>query len=45
MGKRSDHRSGGRCEPLIKCLDLSVFRHFGISTTGDSKEQGYDRGP
>jgi hypothetical protein len=25
MGKRSDRRSGGRCEPLIKCLELLTF--------------------
>jgi hypothetical protein len=27
MGKRSERRSGGRCEPLIKRLKLSAFRN------------------
>jgi hypothetical protein len=33
MGKRSDHRSGGRCEPLIKLEP----RAFGISATGSTR--------
>jgi hypothetical protein len=45
MRKRHDHISGGRCEPLIKCLELSVFRHFSISTTGNSKGQRYPLHP
>jgi hypothetical protein len=38
-GKRSDRRSGGRCEPLIKCLKLSAFRQPGVqgSTVWDSR--------
>lgn len=39
-GKRSDRRSGGHCEPLIKRLKLSEFRQTGVqgSTVWDSRQ-------
>jgi hypothetical protein len=43
MGKRTYHRSGGNCEPLIKHLELSTFHYFGIlkDNQRDSKEKRY----
>jgi hypothetical protein len=39
MGKRYEHRSGGRCESLIKHLKISAFQKLRVqgSTAWDSR--------